>query len=170
MTSLGRTAATGFSTVARRSAVVAASSGLLISVFTAPANAAPASDQQKASLGTVDLGAVTAQAREALQTSPTVTVASDASLAIEQAPVAVTPAPEPEPEPEPPRPRRPSAPRRRRAASSAPSLQSPKRSSRRPPRRPQQPRARRSSTSRCGTSACRTSTAAPRRAASTAPA
>ncbi|KRD35246.1 glycoside hydrolase [Oerskovia sp. Root918] len=124
LTSLGRSAASSVSSVARRSAVVAASSGLLISVFTAPANAAPSTDQAKTSVGTVDLAAVTAQAREALQTSPVVTVAADAALAIEQAPVAVTPAPEPEPEPEPapaPAPQRAAAPSRsvERAAPAA---------------------------------------------------
>jgi peptidoglycan DL-endopeptidase CwlO len=93
LTTLGRTAASGVSAVARRGAVVAASSGLLISVFTPAANAAP--DEAKASLGTVDLDAVTTQAREALRTSPVVTVAADAALPIEQASVAVTPAPEP---------------------------------------------------------------------------
>ena len=60
LTSLGRSAASSVSSVARRSAVVAASSGLLISVFTAPANAAPSTDQAKTSVGTVDLAAVTA--------------------------------------------------------------------------------------------------------------
>ncbi|GAA1410292.1 C40 family peptidase [Oerskovia paurometabola] len=100
LTSLGRSAASGANAVVRRSAVVAASSGLLISVFTAPANAAPASDESK-SIGSVDLAAVTSQAREALQTSPAITVAADAVLPIEQASVAVTPAPEPEPEPAP---------------------------------------------------------------------
>lgn len=100
LTSLGRSAASGANAVVRRSAVVAASSGLLISVFTAPANAAPASDESK-SIGSVDLAAVTAQAREALQTSPAITVAADAVLPIEQASVAVTPAPEPEPAPAP---------------------------------------------------------------------
>ncbi|MET4225625.1 C40 family peptidase [Oerskovia enterophila] len=124
LTFLGRSAASSVSSVARRSAVVAASSGLLISVFTAPANAAPSADQAKSSVGTVDLAAVTAQAREALQTSPVVTVAADAALAIEQAPVAVTPAPEPEPEPAPapaPAPQRAAAPSRsvERAAPAA---------------------------------------------------
>lgn len=118
LTSLSRSAASGVSTVARRSAVVAASSGLLISVFAAPANAAPASDQSK-SIGSVDLAAVTAQAREALATSPAVTVAADAALTIEQASVAVTPAPEPEPEPEPaPAPAPAAAPERTTAAAS----------------------------------------------------
>jgi peptidoglycan DL-endopeptidase CwlO len=101
LTTLGRSAASSVNAVARRSAVVAASSGLLISVFTAPANAAPAADESKARIGTVDLDAVTAQAREALATSPAVTVAADAVLPIEQASVAVTPAPEPEPAPAP---------------------------------------------------------------------
>lgn len=101
LTTLSRSAASSVSSVARRSAVVAASSGLLISVFTPPASAAPASDQAKTSLGSVDLEAVTSQAREALQASPAVTVAADAILPIEQASVAVTPAPEPEPEPAP---------------------------------------------------------------------
>ncbi|WP_227748322.1 C40 family peptidase [Oerskovia douganii] len=120
MTSLSRSAASGVSTVARRSAVVAASSGLLFSVFAAPANAAPASDQSK-SVGSVDLDALTAQAREALATSPAVTVAADAVLPIEQATVAVTPAPEPEPEPEPapaPAPAAAAAPERTTAAAS----------------------------------------------------
>lgn len=116
LTFLGRSAASSVSSVARRSAVVAASSGLLISVFTAPANAAPSADQAKTSVGTVDLAAVTAQAREALQTSPVVTVAADAALAIEQAPVAVTPAPEPEPEPAP-------APAPQRAAAASRSVE-----------------------------------------------
>ena len=116
LTFLGRSAASSVSSVARRSAVVAASSGLLISVFTAPANAAPSTDQAKTSVGTVDLAAVTAQAREALQTSPVVTVAADAALAIEQAPVAVTPAPEPEPEPAP-------APAPQRAAAASRSVE-----------------------------------------------
>jgi cell wall-associated NlpC family hydrolase len=113
LTTLSRTAASSVNAVARRSAVVAASSGLLISVFSAPASAAPATDESKARIGSIDLEAVTAQAREALATSPAVTVAADAALPIEQASVAVTPAPEPEPAPAP-------APQPARAAAAAP--------------------------------------------------
>ncbi|KRC42569.1 glycoside hydrolase [Oerskovia sp. Root918] len=87
------------SSVGRRTAVVAASSGLIVSMLGAmPANAAPV-DHDTAKLNTVDLNALTTQARAALESAPSVTVAAEAGFTIESAAVAVTPAPEPEPEP-----------------------------------------------------------------------
>lgn len=93
---LAELAATG-SSVGRRTAVVAASSGLLVSMLGAmPAQAAP-TENDAAKLSTVDLGQLTEQARAALEAAPVVTVAADATLSVEQAAVSVTPAPEPEP-------------------------------------------------------------------------
>lgn len=96
-------AATGqVSVMTRRTAVVAASSGLLVSMIgmAAPASAATA-DHQSAKLNAVDLNALTAQARAALESAPVVKVSPEAAFSIESAPVAVTPAPVPEPEPAP---------------------------------------------------------------------
>ena len=84
----------------RRTAIVAASSGLLMSLMgAAPASAAPAATD--ATLSTFDVDTLTAQASAALVTAPAVTVATDASWTVEQTSITVTPAPEPEPEPEP---------------------------------------------------------------------
>ncbi len=102
LTPIARAAQEGTINAARRGAVIAAGSGLLVSVFAAPASAAPTTEQPK-SVSSVDLSALTAPAREALRAAPVVTVSADAAFTIEQAPVAVTPAPEPEPEPEPER-------------------------------------------------------------------
>jgi cell wall-associated NlpC family hydrolase len=95
------TSATGnAAALGRRTAIVAASSGLLVSLMgAAPASAAPASTD--AALSTFDVDTLTAQASAALVTAPAVTVAADASWTIEQTSITVTPAPEPEPEPEP---------------------------------------------------------------------
>ena len=83
------------SSVGRRTAVVAASSGLIVSMLGGTAaNAAPV-EQDSTKLNTVDLNALTAQARAALESAPAVTVAAEAGFAIESAAVAVTPAPEP---------------------------------------------------------------------------
>lgn len=102
LSTIAQAASEQMSTVGRRTAVVAASSGLIVSMIgaAAPANAAPV-DNESGKLNAVDLSALTAQAREALQAAPVVTVAADAAFTIEQAPITVTPAPEPEPEPEP---------------------------------------------------------------------
>lgn len=62
------------------------------------ASAAPVANDA-AKLSTVDLSALTEQARASLATAPVVAVAADADLSVEQAVSAVTPAPEPEPEP-----------------------------------------------------------------------
>jgi peptidoglycan DL-endopeptidase CwlO len=93
------TAATGsLATVGRRSAVVAASGGLVMSM-TLPAAAAPA--EGPSSVPAVDVTALTADARAALATSPVVSVPTDAAWGFDTPAITVTANPEPEPEPEP---------------------------------------------------------------------
>ncbi|AEG45283.1 C40 family peptidase [Isoptericola variabilis] len=98
------------STAGRRAAVVATAGGLLISTLgtATTAQAAPVDNDAANKLSTVDLGALTDQARQALEAAPVVTVAGDATLSVdtislEKVDKAITPAPEPEPEPEPER-------------------------------------------------------------------
>lgn len=95
------TAATGTIALAgRRTAVVAASSGLMVSMVAVPATAAPGGDQ--AALPSVDTTALTASAKTVLDTAPVVTSPADAAWTFEApAATAVVPEPEPEPEPEP---------------------------------------------------------------------
>ena len=101
LSTIAQAASDQMSTVGRRTAVVAASSGLIVSMIgaAAPATAAPVDTEPK--LNSVDLSALTAQARQALEAAPTVTVAADVDFQLEEAPIKGTPAPEPEPEPEP---------------------------------------------------------------------
>ncbi|QUC01950.1 C40 family peptidase (plasmid) [Cellulosimicrobium cellulans] len=99
LTPIARAAQEATASAARRGALLAAGSGLLVSAFAVPASAAPSTDHPKVS--GADLSALTEPARQALSAAPAITVSADASFAIEQAPVTVTPAPEPEPEPEP---------------------------------------------------------------------
>jgi len=69
------TAATGsMATVGRRTAVVAASSGLVVSMLASPAAATTANDAA-ASVPSVDTAALTGAARAVLETSPVVSVA-----------------------------------------------------------------------------------------------
>ena len=69
-------AATGsMATVGRRTAVVAASSGLVVSMLASPAAAAPSSEAASASVPSVDTAALTGAARAVLETSPVVSVA-----------------------------------------------------------------------------------------------
>jgi cell wall-associated NlpC family hydrolase len=95
-------AATGsMQVVSRRTAVVAASSGLVVSMMTSPASAAPSSET--ASMPSVDTAALTASARAVLATAPVVTAPADAAWSFEVAEVtAVAPvvkkAPKPKPE------------------------------------------------------------------------
>jgi cell wall-associated NlpC family hydrolase len=104
LTELAQTVGNG---AGRRAAVVATAGGLLVSTFggATAAQAAPAHSEAK--LSTVDLSALSDQAREALSAAPVVTVAQDAQVSVEAVTaegvpsVGVTPAPEPEPEPEP---------------------------------------------------------------------
>ena len=94
------------SAAGRRAVVVATAGGLLVSTFATAtsAQAAPVQDDAANKLSTVDLGALTEQARQALEAGPVVTVADDAKVSVEKvtnkiAADAITPAPEPEPEP-----------------------------------------------------------------------
>jgi len=94
------TAATGSISVAsRRSAVVAASAGLVVSTFGAPASAGPSSENVSAALPAVDTSALTASARAVLQTAPVVTVAADATWTFDVPAVTVVVDPPPAPEP-----------------------------------------------------------------------
>lgn len=100
LTSIASAASENAATVGRRTALVAASSGLIVSLMGATsASAAPLPSD--ASVATVDVASLKAEARAALSTAPAVTVAADASWTVEQTDMVVTPAPEPEPEPEP---------------------------------------------------------------------
>lgn len=98
LTTLVSSATGNAAVMGRRTAVVAASSGLLVSFMgTGAATAAPSSSSP--ALNSVDVSALTAQARAALSTAPAVTVAADATWTVEQTAVSVTPKPEPAPEP-----------------------------------------------------------------------
>jgi cell wall-associated NlpC family hydrolase len=97
------------SVTGRRAVVAAAAGGLLVSTFASAsaAQAAPVDTDASKKLSTVDLGALSDQAREALETAPVVTVEAKAKVDVETidkkiaAKAEITPAPEPEPEPEP---------------------------------------------------------------------
>lgn len=93
------TAATGTIALAgRRTAVVAASSGLMVSMVAVPATAATSSGDQ--ALTAVDTTALTASAKTVLDAAPVVTSPADAAWTFE-APAVTAVVPEPEPEPEP---------------------------------------------------------------------
>ncbi|PFG32291.1 C40 family peptidase [Sanguibacter antarcticus] len=97
LTTLVSSATGNAAVMGRRTAVVAASSGLLVSFMGAgAAMAAPASSSP--ALNSVDVSALTTQARAALNTAPAVTVAADATWTVEQTAVSVTPKPEAAPE------------------------------------------------------------------------
>ena len=86
-------ASTGMATVGRRSAIVAASGGLAMTMAI-PASAAPA-EAPSSNLPPVDVSALTAEARAALATSPTVSVPAEASWAFEAPALTVTAHPQP---------------------------------------------------------------------------
>jgi cell wall-associated NlpC family hydrolase len=87
-------AATGsLSTVGRRTAVVAASSGLIVSMIGGPAGAATQNHDATPKLSSVDLDALTAAAKAELQTSKTVTVTKSVKWDADKISVKVTPAP-----------------------------------------------------------------------------
>jgi cell wall-associated NlpC family hydrolase len=84
---------------------VAAGSGLVVSLLSVPADAAPVSDQGTA---TAELETLTttsratveqAAAAQAVTTAPAVQVAADSKFTLDTGTIKVTPAPEPEPEP-----------------------------------------------------------------------
>lgn len=107
LTPISRAAARGISGAARRGALVAAGSGLVVSLLSVPADAAPVSDQGTATaeLDTLteasDASVAKVAAVEAVDTAPAVRVAADSKFTLETGTIKVTPAPEPEPEPEP---------------------------------------------------------------------
>ncbi|MEV7973413.1 C40 family peptidase [Cellulomonas sp. NPDC089187] len=78
----------------RRTAVVAASSGLMVSMIAVPAHAAPSTNDT--ALGSVDTTNLTASARAVLDTAPQVTAPVDAAWTFE-APAVTAVVPEPEP-------------------------------------------------------------------------
>jgi cell wall-associated NlpC family hydrolase len=84
-------------TAARSGALLAASSGLLATAFAPSAHAVMGDGSNR--LASVDMTALTQDARKELAAAPAVQVATDAKLSIESKAVKVTPAPEPEPEP-----------------------------------------------------------------------
>jgi cell wall-associated NlpC family hydrolase len=90
LTELAQNAAVG-----RRTAVAAAGGALLVSTFggAMAAQAAPM-ETGHAKMNSVDLNALTSQAREALSNAPVVTVAPDAELNVEKAAVSVVSAAE----------------------------------------------------------------------------
>jgi cell wall-associated NlpC family hydrolase len=117
LTPISRAAARSISGAARRGALVAAGSGLVVSLLSVPADAAPVSDQgtstaeleivSKTSQASVERASVEktavkqAAAAQAVATAPAVQVAADSKFTLDTGTIKVTPAPEPEPEPEP---------------------------------------------------------------------
>lgn len=92
-------AATGsIATVGRRSAIVAASSGLVMTMAL-PASAAPNDAAAASALPSVDVGALTAEARAALATAPLVTVPADATWSFDVPEITIEANPEPPPPP-----------------------------------------------------------------------
>lgn len=86
-------ASTGMATVGRRSALVAASGGLVMTMAI-PASASP-SESPASNLPPVDVSALTAEARAALATSPVVSVPADAAWGFEAPAITVTANPKP---------------------------------------------------------------------------
>jgi cell wall-associated NlpC family hydrolase len=97
LTDLANAATGSIAVVGRRTAVAAASAGLVVSAIAAPAGAAPASGSAPASMPAVDTSALTAAARAALATAPVVTVAADAQFSLDVPAVTVTKDPPPPP-------------------------------------------------------------------------
>lgn len=90
-----------FASVSRRSAAVAATSGIFVSMLAMPATAV--TDNSAASLGTADASSLTAEAHAEMSAAPAIKVA-DADWSMTVKPVKVTPAPvvvPPPPAPEP---------------------------------------------------------------------
>lgn len=99
LTDLASATSAGIATAGRRSAVVAAGSGLMIGMVAVPASA-EGSSAGGASLAAVDSTVLTTSARALLQTSPVVAAAPDAVWGFDAPTLtAVTPPPPPEPEP-----------------------------------------------------------------------
>lgn len=98
LTDLAAAATGSVSAVGRRTAVAAASAGLVVSTLAAPAGAAPGNDAGAVtSLPAVDTSALTAAARAALTAAPVVTVAADAQFALDLPAITVVKDPPPPP-------------------------------------------------------------------------
>ncbi len=101
LTAFGKAIAGSAGHVTRRTAAVAASSGLVLTAAAPAAIAAP----EPVTPPQVDVNSLTQQARAALDVSPTVTVSQDAEWTLPEMEVVgeepPPPPPEPEPEPEP---------------------------------------------------------------------
>lgn len=95
LTELASVASDQLGTVGRRTAVVAASSGLVVSMMGAPAFAAPTDDTVTGALAAVDTDALTASAKAVLASGPVVSAPADAKWTIDSPVVkAVKPKPE----------------------------------------------------------------------------
>lgn len=82
LSDFAETATGSLALVGRRSAVVVASSGLLVSAFAMPASAAPPA-QSVTAVPAVDTSTLTASARAALDTSPAVSVPANATFTLD---------------------------------------------------------------------------------------
>ncbi|WP_421742067.1 C40 family peptidase [Cellulomonas sp.] len=94
LTEFAAAASDQMGTVGRRTAVVAASSGLVVSMLGSPASAAPGGDA--GALPAVDTAALTASARAVLNTAPVVTAPVEAAWTFD-APVVTAETPPPPP-------------------------------------------------------------------------
>ena len=94
LTEFAAAASDQMGTVGRRTAVVAASSGLVVSMLGSPAHAAPGGDA--GALPAVDTAALTASARAVLNTAPVVTAPVEAAWTFD-APVVTAETPPPPP-------------------------------------------------------------------------
>ncbi len=100
LTDLANAATGSFAVVCRRTAIAAASAGLVVSTIAAPAGAAN-TEVSAAVLPAVDTSALTASARAVLASAPVVTVAADAQFALDVPAVTVVKDPPPPPPPAP---------------------------------------------------------------------
>ncbi|HEY8719844.1 C40 family peptidase [Pengzhenrongella sp.] len=99
LSDLAENATDGFALAGRRTAVVAAATGLIVSAFAAPATAAP-SVESSPRVPAVDTSALTSSARAAIETAPAVTVAKNATWTFDAPAVKlVTDPPPPPPKP-----------------------------------------------------------------------
>ncbi|WP_125778345.1 C40 family peptidase [Antribacter gilvus] len=89
---VARAAVENAGALARKGALAAAGAGVLVSTLAPTAHAAPANDVGGA-IKTLDLEAITSQARSSLALAPTFSVPADAGFTVEQAPISVTAAP-----------------------------------------------------------------------------
>jgi peptidoglycan DL-endopeptidase CwlO len=100
LTDLANAATGSFAVVCRRTAIAAASAGLVVSTISAPAGAAN-SEVSAAVLPAVDTSSLTASARAVLASAPVVTVAADAQFTLDVPAVTVVKDPPPPPPPAP---------------------------------------------------------------------